>query len=131
MFPPPALSKWARQLERDFAGLTVLNPVANNVDRLTVALAGPSEMGLLHMMTADPARTPTFTMFGDADYFFESFGSTTPVEDPGFVWNHGGIQPEVGQTWLGLIGPGVRTGNGGGNGSASIDFSDETDIRAN
>jgi hypothetical protein len=117
-----------RQLERDFSGLTAVNPVTNNKDKLTVALADPAEMGLLHMITADPARTPTFTMFGDADYFFSSFGPTTPVEDPGFAWNHGGIQPEVGQTWLGLVGPGVRSGNGGENGAA-IDFSDETDIR--
>jgi hypothetical protein len=34
---------------------------------LTVALADPVEMGLLHMITADPKRTPSFTMFGDAD----------------------------------------------------------------
>ena len=29
-------------------------------------------MKLLHMVTASPARTPTFTMFGDDDYFFET-----------------------------------------------------------
>jgi hypothetical protein len=85
------------------------------------------------MLTADPARNSTFTLFGDADYFFESFGPTTPVEDPGFAWNHGGIQPEVAQTWLGLVGPGVRNGRRSdgddNNVSSIIRFSDETDIR--
>jgi hypothetical protein len=119
-----------RQLEQNLAGLTVLNPVTHKTDNLTVALADFTEMGLLHMITNDPARTPTFTMFGDADYFFESFGSTTPVEDPGFAWNHGGIQTEVGTTWLGLIGPGVRRGNSDeADDAAAIRFSDETDIR--
>jgi hypothetical protein len=118
-----------RQLERDFAGLTSVNPITNNTDALTVALADPVEMKLLHMVTADPARTPSFTMFSTGDYFFESFGSITPVEDAGFAWNHGGIQPEIATTWLGLVGPGVRSGNGGKNGVSNIDFSDHTDIR--
>lgn len=126
--PSPTASV-TRQLERDINELSVLNPVTNKTDKLTVALADPVEMGLLHMITVDPARTPTFTMFGDADYFFLSFGSTTPVEDPGFAWNHGGIQPEVAQTWLGLVGPGVRTGSGEEDGDASIEFSDHTDVR--
>jgi len=112
----------------------VVNPITNNVDKLTVALADPVEMGLLHMVTADPRRTPSFTMFGDADYFFLSFGSTTPLVDAGFAWNHGGIQPEVARTWLGFVGPGVQVsspnsqGNNNGQG-APINFSDHTDVR--
>src|SRR5262249_38711734 len=27
-----------------------------------------------------------------------------------FAWNHGDIQPEIAQTWIGLVGPGVRQG---------------------
>ena len=124
-----------RQLERDISGLTAVNPVSHKTDKLTVALADFAEMGLLHMITNDAARTPTFTMFGDADYFFVSGGSTTPVEDPGFAWNHGGIQHEVGQTWLGLIGPGVRKDKDADDrddkddDATAIHFSDETDIR--
>lgn len=132
---PAPTDPTTRQLERDISGLTAVNPVTNNTDKLKVALADPAEMGLLHMITADPARTPTFTMFGDAYYYFQSFGPITPVEDPGFAWNHGGIQPEVAQTWLGLIGPGVRNGNDrdewekSDDNGATIRFSDETDIR--
>jgi len=39
--------------------------------------------------------------------------STTPatscvVQQPGFAWNHGDIQPEIGRTFIGIVGPGVR-----------------------
>jgi hypothetical protein len=113
-------------LERDFSKLTTVNPLTNNLDKLTVALADPVEMGLLHMVTADPARTPNFTMFGAPDYYFlacDTCGPTVPVEDPTNAWNHGGIQPEIGQIWLGIVGPGVRQSGGG------IQFSDHTDVR--
>jgi len=84
---PARTSSDARQLERDFAKLTAMNPITKTTDKLTVALADPIEMGLLHMVTADPARTPSFTMFGHPDYFFFSFGSITPTEDAGSAWN--------------------------------------------
>lgn len=128
---PPFTGFTARQLERDLASLTVINPITGKSDNLTAALADPVEMGLLHMITDDPARTPTFTMFGDPDYFLLSFGSNNPVVNPGFAWNHGGIQPEIEHTWLGLVGPGVLQGGGQnaqGNQPASV-FSDHTDIR--
>jgi arylsulfatase A-like enzyme len=123
---PARTSSTTRKLERDFATLTALNPITNKTDTLTTALADPVELGLLHMITADPARTPSFIMFGDPDYFFQSFGSASPVEDPGFAWNHGGIQPEIIHTWLGLVGPGVRHGE---DGASAVQFSDHTDIR--
>jgi hypothetical protein len=125
---PAFTSATTRQLERDISSLTAMNPITNQVDKLAVALADPVEMGLLHMITADPARAPSFTMFGSPDYFFVSSGSTSPVEGPGFAWNHGGIQPEIAHTWLGLVGPGVLAGGTRG-GDAGIEFSDHTDIR--
>ena len=124
---PARTSATTRQLERDFATLTELNPITNQTDTLTSALADPVELGLLHMITADPARTPSFIMFADPDYFFLTFGSASAVEDPGFAWNHGGIQPEIVGTWLGLVGPGVRHGDDGGG--SAVQFSDHTDIR--
>jgi len=30
---------------------------------------------------ADPARSPTFTFFGDPNFFFETVGSNSPVVD--------------------------------------------------
>lgn len=127
---PLRTSPTTRQLERDIARLTAMNPITNKTDKLTTALADPVEMGLLHMITDDPARTPSFTMFGDPNYFFFSSGPPSPVEDAGFAWNHGGIQPEIAQTWLGLVGPGVlHHDTRREDEDAGIEFSDHTDIR--
>ena len=66
-----------RQFERDASTLTAPNPITGNTDNLVAALAGVTEMKLLHMVTADPARTPTFALFGNEDYFIFSSGQTT------------------------------------------------------
>ena len=69
------------------------------------------------MVTADPQRTPTLTMFAHPDYFLFTGAPnctspciTVPTTPPThtFAWNHGGIQPEIATTWLGIVGPGVR-----------------------
>ena len=92
-----------------------------------VAMADPIEEKVLHMVTADPARTPTFTPFAQGDYFLNASSpmpcdfstttgatacvflpSTAPPPNQTFAWNHGGIQPEVARTWVGIIGPGVK-----------------------
>jgi arylsulfatase A-like enzyme len=72
-------------------------------------------MKLLHMVTKSPARTPTFTIFGDDNYFFETGnnnGCTTPTdvvcEAPGFAWNHGDFQKQITRTWAAMVGPGVN-----------------------
>ena len=81
-------------------------------------------MKLLHMVTADPQRTPSFVMFGNADYFFQTTGSPVVAENAGFAYNHGGIQPEITTTWMGLVGPGVKVGK-----MDNVTFADETDYR--
>ena len=121
-----------REMEQDVALLTALNPITGNTDKLTAALAGVTEMKLLHMVTADSNRTPTFTLFGNEDYFIFSSGSTascnggTPcvTEPSGFAWNHGDFQQDITKTWLGLVGPGVRQ-----SGVVSDLFSDHADVR--
>ena len=113
-----------RQLEKVIGGLTLTSVITGNTDQLTVALADPVEEKMLHMVTADPERTPTFTMFGDPDYFLANFGTATPVESPGFAWNHGDIQPEIARTFIGIAGPGVRN-----LGVTDSFFSDHTDVR--
>jgi hypothetical protein len=62
-------------------------------------------------------------MFGNPDWFFLLSGADAQ-EDPGFVWNHGGIQPEIVTTFLGMVGPGVKH-----NGIDDDVWSDHTDIR--
>jgi hypothetical protein len=120
---PARDSAVARQFERDAAKLTVVNPRTGNTDTLTRYLADPVELKLLHMITADPLRTPTFVMFADPDYFFQTFGVDVRV-NPSFAWNHGGVAPEINNTWLGLVGPGVKV-----KGVDDDVWSDHTDIR--
>lgn len=124
---PARDSAIARQFEHDAAALTAVNPRTGNTDTLTRYLADPVELKLLHMITADPLRTPTFVMFGDPDYFFQTFvprGSPNVGVNPGFAWNHGGVAPEINTTFLGLVGPGVKV-----KGVDDDVWSDHTDIR--
>jgi hypothetical protein len=125
---PPVGDPLARSFERAAAKLTAVSPITGKTDNLTEALADPVELKLLHMVTGDPQRTPTFVMFGDPDYFHTTGdpNCNTPCvnEDPGFVWNHGGIDKEIVTTFLGLVGPGVK------NNRIDDDvWSDHTDIR--
>ncbi len=71
------------------------------------AMAHPVEEKMLHMVTADAARTPAFTFFGNPDFFFQTVGSAAPTPGPGFAWNHGDIQPEIARTFIGILGPRV------------------------
>ncbi len=85
-------------------------------------------MKLLHMITADPARTPTFILFADPNYFLfagaPNCNSPCVTEQPGFAWNHGDFQPDITTAWLGMVGPGVDQA-----GVDSTTWSDHTDIR--
>lgn len=117
-----------RPFERAVGQLTAANPMTGTTDTLTNYLADPVEMKILHMITADPARTPTFTMFANPNYFLFAGAPncTSPcvTQQPGFAWNHGGVAPDINRTWLGMVGPGV--------GQVGIDgqtWSDHTDIR--
>jgi hypothetical protein len=117
-----------RTFERATGNLTALNPITGNTDTLTQFMADPVEMKLLHMITADPARTPTFTWFADPNYFLfagaANCNSPCVTEQPGFAWNHGDVNSDITTTWLGMVGPGVR--NLGVDGDV---WSDHTDIR--
>lgn len=121
-----------RKLERDVGALTSLDPYvrdsAGNVQtvNLTEALADSVEEQALHMVNADPTRTPTFTMFGNPDFFFQLSNCSGKAEcaSPGFAWNHGDIQQEIGNTWVGIVGPGVQH-----NGIDSTTWTDHTNLR--
>ncbi len=125
---PSQTSQTTRQLERDVDKLTAVNPMTGNTDNITDFLADQTEMNLLHMMSADPARNPNFTMFADPNYFLFSAApncnSPCVTQQPGFAWNHGDVSPDINVTWLGIVGPGIR--HLGVTGSV---WSDQTDIR--
>jgi hypothetical protein len=125
----------ARTFGRTLARLNRVNPYTGQAEDLSVAVVDPVGMKALHMITADPQRTPTLTMFAQPDWFFFATQpppdcSTTacitiPTTPPTntFAWNHGGIQPEIATVWAGLVGPGIR--NNGDDGT----WADHTDIR--
>jgi len=105
-----------------------VNPITGNTDKISQFLADSVEMKILHMVTADPARTPSLVMFADPDYFLfagaPNCNSPCVTENPGFAWNHGDVQPQITTTWLGMVGPGVRD-----DGVDGQTWSDHTDIR--
>jgi hypothetical protein len=130
-----------RQFELDVAALTWVNPLpgkTGQIDKLAQYLADQSEMKLLHMVTSSPARTPTLTMFGDPDFFFQTTTGALPLapqncgantalcvsQNNNFAWNHGDVQQEITRTWFGMVGPGVRN-----QGRDDRVFSDHTDLR--
>jgi hypothetical protein len=117
-----------RTFDRDLSQLTAVNPITGKTDTLTQFMADSVEMKLLHMITADPARDPTLTMFADPNYFLfagaPNCASPCVTEQPGFAWNHGDVQSDIVTTWLGMVGPGVDQ-----TGIDSTTWSDHTDIR--
>ena len=102
-----------RTLEHDVAGLTASNPYSGNAnEKITNYLADPVEEGILHMVNADPARTPTFAMFAKPDYFLSSgpaarSGARVTRRTRSFAWDHGDYAAEINTNWLGIAGPGV------------------------
>ncbi|HTC85718.1 MAG TPA: hypothetical protein VK656_03390 [Candidatus Acidoferrum sp.] len=116
-----------RTFERDAAALTAVNPYTGTTDTLMKAMADQTEMKLLHMFTTgDPARNATFAYFADPNYFLTDFPGSTCLTciNPAFAWNHGDIQPEIANTWLGFVGPGIR--HLGVDGDV---WTDHTDVR--
>ncbi|TMM07024.1 MAG: hypothetical protein E6G02_03255 [Actinobacteria bacterium] len=92
------------------------------------------------MQTADAQRTPSFTLFANPDYFVTagatSTGAATKFNCPNaasqafvcvdyhFAWSHGDATDDIGRTWLGIAGPGIRQ-----LGQTSSVWTDHTDIQ--
>jgi hypothetical protein len=128
---PAPTNTVTRTLEHDLDALVATNPMTGNTDKLSRLLADQAEMKLLHMVTASPARTPTLTMFGNDNYFFEtgSGGACAAQSDcvfvgPGFAWNHGDFQQQITRTWVAMVGPGVQQ-----LGRNDEVFTDHADVR--
>ena len=135
---PARTSSTARAFGRGVGALRATNPYTGINENITAALADQVEEKTLHMVTADPQRTPNLTMFALPDYFL--FASSAACDEGGttpscitvpttpptntFAWNHGGIQPEIGTTWLGIVGPGVKN-----SADDSTTWADHSDTR--
>ncbi len=121
---------------RDSAGVPQMTDVMAD-------MADPIELKALHMINTDPLRTPTFVMFGNPDFFFATgttfsnacgTGTTTlACVNSGFAWNHGDTQDEIGNTWVGMVGPGIAHSHGhgphAGDGVDSSTWTDHTNLR--
>jgi hypothetical protein len=154
--PGPA-TPVVRGFEHDVAALTnPLNPYSGTAnEKLTNYLANPVEEDILHMGTADPARTPTLTMFAKPDYFLQASALSGSCKGQlicpttGFAWDHGDYAAEINTNYVGFAGPGVKnlgvdgpaadagaTSSGPNSGNVEVvddhfpgPWVDETDIR--
>src|SRR5690348_5683393 len=109
---PSPTSSTVRTFEHDVASLTAANPYTATTQPIANYLADPTEEGILHMVDADPARTPTLAMFAKPDYFLSAGApSCSPcvTQNTGFAWDHGDYAAEIDTNYLGLVGPGVKT----------------------
>ncbi len=134
---PAPTAALTRTFEQDLAALTFENPYARNHNFLLInALADQAEMSVLHMITADPLRTPTVVGFDNPDVYAGIGAVTSGTSNPGcdnvpvctyagYAWNHGGIADTVRHTWTSLVGPGVKM-----VGEDSTTWTDHTDVRA-
>jgi hypothetical protein len=109
-----------RTFERDVAGLTAYNPYAGQTQPIANYLADPTEEAILHMVNADPARTPTLAEFAKPDYYLEQGSATCDDSvtgtnddtsdcvtiDDQYAWDHGDYAAEINTNYVGFVGPG-------------------------
>jgi hypothetical protein len=122
------LNPTLRAFEQRAANLNAFDPYIDASKLTPVAryLVDAPTLKALHMINADPQRTMSFTMFAQPDYFFETFSPCPKGQgcvNDGFAWIHGDNANEIGQTWLGMAGPGVRN-----DGIDDQTWSDHADI---
>jgi hypothetical protein len=101
-----------RALEQAAATLTGDNLATGQTEHLTNYMADPVEQRILHMVTADPKRTPSLVLFANPDFWLQpgsaNCGSSCFSEPSGGdAWNHGTVGSQINTTWLGMVGPGV------------------------
>jgi hypothetical protein len=147
-----------RTFEHAVAGLTADDPYNGNPkQKLAEYLADPTEEAILHMVDADPARTPTLAMFANPDYYLQTGPASCQVSGLGgcvyqtdsYAWDHGDYSAEVDTNYVAFVGPGVRrlgldgpaanegtTSSGANSGEVEVyqdhfpgPWVDETDIR--
>ncbi|MCW2656117.1 MAG: hypothetical protein JWR06_310 [Jatrophihabitans sp.] len=104
---PSANDPTVRQLQRNTAAMTGDNPFSGvNGEKITKYQAGALEQRVLHEQSADPLRTPTYTLFPMPDYFFGTSGANVAINSS-FAYDHGYYSPNINVTWAGIAGPGA------------------------
>jgi hypothetical protein len=101
-----------RSLEHLVGGLTNANPYTGTTQTIANNMADPTEEAILHIVNADPARTPTFAMFAKPDYFLFKGGPSCSgpcvTQNIQFGYDHGAYAAEINTNWVGFVGPGVK-----------------------
>jgi hypothetical protein len=117
-----------RQLEHDVAGISAVDPyISTTPAPVFERMADVVGEKALHMVNADPARTPNFTAFAIPDYYVTDVGpfcGSNPCIDYHFAYSHGDFHPVIATNWLGLVGPGVKD-----LGIDSETWTDHTNVR--
>ena len=80
---PPENAAAVRTFDRDVAGLTAYNPYTASTQQIANYLADPTEEAILHMVNADPARTPTLAEFAKPDYYLQQGPATCDATTTG------------------------------------------------
>jgi hypothetical protein len=103
-----------RNLEQEMSGISEFDPTTGTNEPIVYQLADQETEKILHMWNADPLRDPTFTVFGNDDFYFEdecvsgaTSGPDCYEQNPAYDWNHGDDQKAIASTWQGWVGPGV------------------------
>ena len=147
-----------RAFSRAVASLAADDPYNGNPkQKLAQYLADPTEEAILHMVDADPARTPTLAMFANPDYYLQTGPASCQASGLGgcvsqtdsYAWDHGDYSAEINTNYVAFAGPGVRrlgvdgpaanqgtTSSGANSGEVEVyqdhfpgPWVDETDIR--
>ena len=131
---PGPLDPAVRGTENTVSTLAYNDPYTGKPVSLERALADQAEMKLLHMISADPRRNASFTMFAYPNTY-DSVNTSSATQTPcignacvstyyAYAWEHGGIADRVSDTWFGMVGPGVKP-----KGQDSTTWSDHADFR--
>lgn len=118
-----------RDFEHAAANLKAFDPYLDSTQLTAVAryLVDAPTLKALHMINADPQRTMSFTMFANPDFYFKTYspcpGKSQGCVNDSYAWIHGDYSNDIGQTWLGLVGPGVEK-----DGIDDTTWTDHTDI---
>lgn len=125
---PDRTSDVARRFGRDLGALSFTNPYTGKTEPVAYDLADPVEERILHFVSADPARTPSFTAFSGEDSYVgggqpNCDRSCVYTNDAGYAWNHGSYWPDMQNIWAGYAGPGISARG------TDATFTDQVDMR--
>lgn len=125
---PERTAPQTRTFGRDLGALSLTDPYTGEKQPVAYDIADSVEQRILHFVSADPARTPTFTAFSGEDSYVGGgqLNCDRPcvyTTDAGYAWNHGSYWPDMQNIWAMYAGPGVSARG------TDDTFTDQVDMR--